>query len=256
MKERPILFSAPMVRAILQVRKTQTRRIVKKWHFAPGCEKTNVNFSGLVASEVSPGFWRLSRPIEGSTWNDRCAAISPYGVPGDRLWVKERWAPVTNAHGVFGRHDRFHMAANPVEEMREKTDYVIFWAEEPNQKKRIQRYGQTTEQRWRSSLFMPRWASRCTVAIDGMKVEHLLDISEADAIAEGLACATKDGQLYKYGVPDADGCPGTDDLGWPWAEWEVDPRKAYFKLWDQINGANAHKLNPWVWAVSFNEVKP
>jgi len=104
---------------------------------------------------------------------------------------------------------------------------------------------------------MPRWASRITLEITAVRVERLHDISEADAVAEGLACITKDGdRTRKYGIPDADGMPGTDDHGWPWNEWRSDPREAYRKLWESINGPGSWDLNPWVWVIEFKRVTP
>lgn len=80
------------------------------------------------------------------------------------------------------------------------------------------------------------------------------DITEDDAIADGLGCMTKDGVLYKYGIPDADGMPGKDDLGWPWMKWNASPVVAYKKLWEQINGPDSWDKNPWVWVVAFNRI--
>lgn len=92
------------------------------------------------------------------------------------------------------------------------------------------------------------------IEITDVRVERLQDISEQDAIAEGLSSASKDGQLYKYGIPDIDGLPGTDDHGWEWQDWCADPVKAFNKLWDSINGKHETKCwdaNPWVWVVEF-----
>lgn len=237
MKEYPILFSAPMVRAILAGRKTQTRRLVKKWHFNPGCERTNVNFSGMGAHEISQGFWRLSSRGEGGAWYERGAAFSPYGVPGDRLWGRET-AKFT-ALDYSAMTADIHYAADD----SRATIHCPVWP----QKIDFRQY-------WKPSIFMSRWASRLLLDNKGVKMERLLDISKEDAIAEGLSVLTKDGSLFKYGIPDRDGQLGNDDDGWHWAEWEADPRKAYFKLWDIINGAGSHKQNPWVWVTTFQQV--
>ena len=102
---------------------------------------------------------------------------------------------------------------------------------------------------------MPRWASRITLEITGIRVERLLEISEEDAKAEGLSAITKDGTLIKYGIADRDGLPGNDDHGWHWQEFERDPRNAYHKLWEQINGAGSAVANPWVWVIEFKRVE-
>lgn len=102
---------------------------------------------------------------------------------------------------------------------------------------------------------MPRWASRITLEVTGIRVERLQDISEEDAIAEGLSGITKDGKLIKYGIPDQDGLPGTDNTGWPWRDWQKDPRDAYRRLWESINGRGSWDANPWVWVVEFKRVE-
>lgn len=224
MKEYPILMSAPMVRPTLNGMKLTTRRLVKKWHGEPGL---NVDFSGLAASEVSPGFWKLSSRGEGDCWNERVAAVCPYGVPGDHLWIRETFAYL----GKTGR--------GPIAYRADTADGERVRVDAP----------------WRPSIHMPRWVSRITLEITGVKVERLLNISEEDAIAEGLSCLTKDGSLYKYGIPDSDGLPGNDDFGWHWAEWDIDPRIAYFHLWNKINGPGSAQKNPWVWALTFKRVQ-
>lgn len=229
MKERPILFSAPMVRAIRANIKTQTRRVVNRWHFSEGNEGLNLSFSGLVPSEISPGFWRLSSRGEGACWIERAAAICPHGKPGDGLWVKETF----NIGWLDGGK-------------------VLYRADGGSAKKA----GYPAEPKWKPSIFMPRSASRELLDITNIGMERLLSISHDDAIAEGLTRLSKDGgKTFKYGIPDRDGYPGTDDDGWAWSDWDVDPRKAYFRLWEKINGAGSSQANPWVWAEGFRRVE-
>ena len=93
---------------------------------------------------------------------------------------------------------------------------------------------------------------RQKLEIVSIRVERLHDITEEDAIREGLAKITKDGgRNWKYGIPDKDGLPGTDDIGWPWIEWEISARDAFKKLWVKINGDDSWKDNPWVWRIEF-----
>lgn len=206
MKERPILYCAPMVRSVLDGSKTQTRRVVKPSHcgYARDSDTDGDLLAALDACDISQ-------------------SISPYGQPGDRLWVREtfrEWG------GTEKRID-----------YRATTDV-------PN-----------PDANWKPSIFMPRAASRINLEITAVRVERLHDISEADAVAEGLACITKDGdRTRKYGIPDADGMPGTDDHGWPWNEWRSDPREAYRKLWESINGPGSWDLNPWVWVIEFKRI--
>ena len=194
MKERPILFSAPMVRAILAGTKTQTRRVVKP---QPGCDPRD-------DEHIDMG---------------RC----PYGQPGTTLWVRETWSPDEyEGQRTFYRADDEHF---------------------------LPAGG------WKPSIHMPRFASRITLEITGLRVERLQDISPSDAIAEGLKGLSKDGgQITKYGIPDSDGLPGTDDAGWPWHAWRISPVDSYRRLWSQINGPRSWDANPFVWVVEFKRV--
>lgn len=110
-------------------------------------------------------------------------------------------------------------------------------------------------ERWSPSIHMPRWASRMLIEITNVRVERLQNISEEDAIAEGLKAATKDGKTIKYGIPDRDGYPGNDDIGWGWCDWNVSPVLAYKRLWGSINGTESWDLNPWVWILEFKMVE-
>lgn len=172
MKERPILFSAPMVRAILDGAKTQTRRVVKLGAPPRGCRpwrlqgNDNIRFPVFVADADAPGDF-------GAAGSIKC----PYGVPGDRLWVRETW---------YG----------------DTLDGVVYRAD----------IDQLDEGQWRPSIFMPRWASRITLEITDVRVQRLQDISEEDARAEG--CTGRDpepadegGTIYAWkgrsAAPDA-----------------------------------------------------
>lgn len=158
MKERPILFSAEMVRALLAGTKTQTRRVVKVPY--PGIECTE----GCYADRYNNGeHWTFWSRADHKMWAPvtfRC----PYGVPGDRLWVREAWCPRGNGVLAMERVQRpFYRAADDGEE----TAKPLTW-------------------KWRPSIFMPRWASRITLEITDVRVQRLQDISEEDARAEGV----------------------------------------------------------------------
>lgn len=219
MKERPILFSAPMVKAILESRKTQTRRVVK-----------NVKLLEYLNSNTIEG------PIQLFSAEDCDHPISdlcPYGQPGDRLWVRETWAARPDMDGLPpSRCD----------------DSGVWW------KASLSSFPEgyaACHGKWRPSIFMPRKFSRILLKITSVRVERLQDISEDDAISEGLKPIVKDRITVKYGIPDMDGLPGNDDIGWPWGDWNVDPRKAYKTLWESINGSGSWEKNPWVWVVEF-----
>ncbi|MBW0450878.1 hypothetical protein [Paraburkholderia phenoliruptrix] len=206
MKERPILFSGPMVRALLDGRKTQTRRIVTPQPV-------------IQRGWVGGAYWER-RPERGMQPADRwcirdMVQFSPYGQAGDRLWVRE-----TFAHIYRG---------NAMPETRCDED-VVYAADGFRPDEYV--YGS-----WKPSIHMPRWASRITLEVTGVRVERLNDISEDDARAEGCAPAWLDvnGQdVNAYGKPTY--------------------RQGFARLWRDINGADSWDANPWVWVVEFKRV--
>jgi hypothetical protein len=219
-KERPILFSAPMVRAILDGEKTQTRRIVKP--------RKDIIFGCLLspdelASEVDRGV------MDNSPWR-----------AGDRLWVRETFAIVPRT--AYRCSEGVKQTLRPDDDH----DAAIYRSGWERSKSGFS---------WKPSIFMPRWASRITLEIVSVRVELLQEISQEDAIAEGLKGITKDGKLVKYGIPDSDGLPGTDNTGWPWKEWRISPVGAYKKLWESINGLGSWDKNPFVWVIEFKIVR-
>jgi hypothetical protein len=110
--------------------------------------------------------------------------------------------------------------------------------------------------KWKPSIHMPRAASRILLEVVSVRVERLQDISEADAVAEGIKALTKDGRTIKYGIPDRDGLPGNDNDGWHWCNWMPDASLAYRRLWQEINGFGSWEANPWVWVVEFTRLWP
>lgn len=191
MKERQILFSTEMVRAIMDGSKTQTRRVKK---------------------------------------SDKC----PYGHVGDVLWVRETWQLSTWLHPSDENYGYIYKASDNGQE----------WESNDEQWK------------WKPSIFMPRKACRLRLQITDIRVERLQDITEEYARAEGLARISKDGgRTWKYGIPDTDGLPGTDDNGWEWREWNTSPVSAFKTLWGKINGPG-WDANPYVWVISFKKYTP
>lgn len=195
MKERPILFSAPMVQAILDGSKTQTRRVVKP-------QPSSGDHFGFDDKQ------RLQVPAWYGLWLLAC----PYGQPGDRLWVRETWAaPDHGAQLGF--------------------DVLAFRATHSD--------SEIPGGRWRPSIHMPRWASRITLEVTGVRVERLQDISEADAMAEGV-WRTVSGH-YSYG----------DEYNPSYAT----ACDAFRGLWESINGPGSWEANPWVWVVEFKRLE-
>ena len=213
MKERPILFSAPMVRALLAGTKTQTRRLVK-------FPRTRDSF---VLEDHGSGWWPYqSDDGESSLCDDGMERpySSPYGMPGDRLWVKETG---------WQRPERTPKM------MREGADT---WAPYYFDADGLDEQDHADFKAWgfkrRPSIFMPRECSRITLEVTGVRVERLNDISEVDAREEGCGFL-----LAAY------------------EQWDGDPdlyRKLYRVLWEQINGPNSWALNPWVWVVEFKRL--
>lgn len=214
MRERPILFSAPMVRAILAGNKHQTRRLAK-----------SVKHPDL-GNLYDPGALVLER--EPQHVIDRAC---PYGRPGDRLWLRE-------AFRFAASLDR--LSPNDVGEKALDAGYRTPWA--PTQFEADGRRAGawhgfdtppavTTPGKLRPGIHMPRWASRITLAITGVRVERLRDISDDDIAAEGI-------QEWIDGGVDHDGYP----------------RDAFRSLWESINGAGSWQANPWVWVVEFDPV--
>jgi hypothetical protein len=153
MKERPILFSGPMVRALLAGQKTQTRRILKlKWGF---------DFAERDDGTLWP--WAEHPDCDDDVWMP-----CPQGEVGDRLWVRETWA--------YGIHA---MAAK-----RDEEGPFVYAADGTTQ-------GRLSE-RWTPSIHMPRWANRILLDITALRAERLQDISDEDARAEGIECMAGD----------------------------------------------------------------
>lgn len=229
--EAPILFTGEMVRAVLEGRKTQTRRILKPQPIItdPGgswgwrCDTKN-DWGYSVSNGESPDPFRCTYRDGTSTGPIRC----PYGH-GDpqsgwrnRLWVKETFA----ADAVNGQCCVAYRASCAGDEF----DLV-----DPD--------GSITRKRvlkWRPSIFMPRDFSRITLEVTAIRVERVQSISEDDARAEGVTEPAPAGRVYPS----------------PQAAHRMTYRAAFGKLWDQINGKRAPwTSDPWVWVVSFRRVE-
>lgn len=193
MKERPILFSAPMVRALLAGRKQQTRRILKP--------QPQMVQGKRIAPWEGDGV-TLMRLLEQT--GKRC----PYGQPGDRLWVRESW-------GVSPIYDN-----TKPRDLKPRGMKVGYAADDGLR-------GCKT----RPSIHMPRWAGRITLEVTGVRVERLQDISEADALAEGVSAIL-------------------DEMR------RATPRCDFQALWQSINGPDSWAANPWVWVIEFKRIKP
>jgi hypothetical protein len=209
MKETGILFKGEMVRAILQGRKTQTRRLLKP--------QPRGEFLGFLERPIRS---MKERPVlrawfgAGSDELTSQEITCPYGKPGDRLWVREAWR--VNAH--YDRFDAKMIMVASGGDMRN----CVYYEEIDNRPDWAGRY--------RHARFMPRWASRITLEITGVRVERLQDISEEDAKADGV-------ERHAPGVIA-----------------NVAYRAPFISLWEDINGDDSWNENPWVWVIEFKRV--
>ena len=220
MKERPIIFSGPMVQAILEDRKFQTRRVVKpqpKYHPPRSQGGSGVwwwrDRQGWAGDEASP-----SVPIP----------YCPYGAPGDHLWVRETWAV-----------DDALNASRPRDIPRDSE--VVYSATGAHG------CAMGATGKWRPSIFLLRWASRLSLDVTGVRVERVQDIGEDDAVAEG--CGHTNGSPYFDGGRHP--VKGT-------AKAFVTARDAFADLWDSISGGKPGRTwddNPWVGVVDFERVQ-
>lgn len=200
MKQRPILFSAAMVRAILAGKKTQTRRVCKK----------------QPRQVLEMLFWDYAKGLSAGTcggvpqcYLDTC----PYGQIGDQLWVRETYAEVPKT--AYANSNVFQKVSTSKEDKA-----FVYRACFDLSASAIT---------WKPSIFMPRAASRILLEITAIRVERVQDISEHDAIAEGIEFSSIGGGM--------------------------DAHQNYCGLWSKINGNQSWIENPWVWVVEFKRVE-
>jgi hypothetical protein len=223
MKERPILFNGDMVRAILEGRKTQTRRIMKNqphpdWEPSEYCELHKMVDGDFVLRNGSPV------PIGWGVVNFEgdIGYISRLGKPGDQLWVRETWqGPLLSHEEMQADPDWFYQAQN----QRYHDVAHCVYAADGGPAPEFVTTDDEWKQCWRPSIHMPRWASRIQLGITCVRVERLNEIGQGDACAEG--------------------CPAL-----------YEPIDWFRGRWESINGAGSWAENPWVWVIEFKVIKP
>ena len=216
MKERPIRFNAPMVRALLNGSKTQTRRVVKPTPEADQVLGTITGSRGFVYSIDQTPFVQYPA-VRRIRWD------CPYGQPGDLLWVRETWRGIVQVNGPHEPYQTGVARYVPDPEHCKKVEYAAT-------------YTASCKEAWLPSIHMPRWASRITLEVTAVRVERLHDITADDAMVEGIVrladggyAADKDGRHYHA----------------------ASARHAYASLWEPVNGPDSWDANPWVWVIEF-----
>lgn len=228
MKFIPILFSTPMVQAILVGRKTQTRRTIKSKHESGLFQICRRKTDGQITA------------INSLDWDGRnCEKdiVCPYGQPGDILWVREKSCYVHLEHA----HDL-------LEGFREKrqiiygTDMHDDWMKYAKEK-----YGY----KWTPSLFMAKHHCRIFLKITNVRVERLQDISEADAEREGVNVV--DYNCYENYMVEKDW--HFDEMNQKGFHMIENPIGSFASLWAKINGEQSWGNNPFVWVIEFERIK-
>ncbi len=229
-KEHPILFSAAMVRALLREPnpKTQTRRVITP---QPPADSGEIRVGAFCPTKIDrhgeeyPGDEVFGAYDLDGRWGVKC----PYGVPGDRLWVREKWLPDPPDDGTWdyyaftdGRIYNFDLLPD-----RFKSPKHVYYAADCKDPQDF---------RWRPSIHMPRWASRITLEVVRVRVERVQDITPLDAEAEGYPQGTEVQCMSTQAL---------NRLNW------------FAHLWDSINAKRgfAWASNPWVWVVEFRRIQ-
>ncbi|EMO8771696.1 hypothetical protein WDQ77_001088 [Klebsiella variicola] len=234
MTERGMIFNAEMVRAILDGRKTQTRREVKlkldiarlatTYDWATSLAANH--YQGLTEEQIQQKAESLCGVIHPVILGNgqMVSIICPHGKPGDRIWVRETFCPVDDTQ--YGGGKWVDYRATP----KFEASHPAGWDCAPNDAEAL---------KWRPSIHMPRWASRILLEITDVRVEQLSAISQEDAQAEGMELT---GWRPTYSDPDSGGEVMT-------------PYDNFAELWSSIYGEESWNANPWVWVIEFKRIE-
>jgi len=228
MKTLPILFSDPMALATAEGRKTQTRRLRGLQRVNKNPDEWTLNF---LFEPLNSGFLQaMFSHTDGTVLKVKC----PYGMPGDVLWVREAWAglPTVGKNGL-------------------ETEYIYRAAGES-----------VPGVKWKPSIHMPRIACRTFLKVKAIRLERLNTITDADAIAEGIAFVEHEAlgesypayRSYSNYLAGKDFITLCDEAGYSWnngKEIHTAAVASYCSLWCDINGIESWNANPWVWVVEY-----
>lgn len=222
MRERPIIFNADMVRAVLDGRKTQTRRIIQS-----PAKNMQANGQKVIDYREPGDKWYgehvFSMRNQSGTWCDytkeQFLAKCPFGAVGDHLWVRETF--------------RVHSRATDVATLVYKASEQQSWTQQTHRVPIEHCHKPAVVDKWTPSIHMPRWASRIALVITGVRVERLQDISHSDAKSEGC--------WYGRGGGEPD--------------FAVNPSDHFPTLWASIYGEESWQADQWVWVIEFKRVE-
>ena len=234
MKERGMIFNGEMVRAILDGRKTQTRRPIK-W------KQTRLT---EIGEREDGSKWPWSEDAEHACdfWHP-----CPFGAVGDRIWVRETWATLGNEDGCcvdwegnLCKGDERPAARIYRASCEQRPGDYGLWSIPDDAYWKPHTKEHKFEGAWRPSIHMPRWASRILLEITDVRVERLNAISEHDAQAEGVAKLR--GGFWKHYQPG-------------WTQHQLSARGSFVTLWKSIYGDESWNSNPWVWVIKFKRIE-
>jgi hypothetical protein len=211
MMEIPILFNTEMVRAIIEGTKTQTRRVIKidseEW-YSTNCRATDDD--------------TVEQYFKHRCYDEGVLVPCPYGKPGDRLWVRETFLPIGKAGLVTAAGSS------------------AIYATERDYYPAIQKVAKEKGIKWKSSRYMPRTAARIFLEITMVRVEQLNDITEDDAISEGIIVDEEGMECWHY-------LRKNFSAGHPITSFET--------LWESLAGPGSWDINPWVWVIEFKRIE-
>ncbi|HBZ8551638.1 TPA: hypothetical protein MM834_004294 [Salmonella enterica subsp. houtenae] len=222
MKERGMIFNAEMVRAILDGRKTQTRRVLGTYQDAVKfCPEWDVNGKQIFIVLGEKDHTGMNPVIT--------AIPCPFGQPGDRIWVRETF--------------RVHSRATDFATLVYRASVRNSWTEQTHRVPVAVCNKPATADKWTPSIHMPRWASRILLEITDVRVERLHSISERDALREGLFQLPASGRYCLQ--------PGMQYFGMA----SHSAKEVYSWLWASVYGEESWAANPWVWVIEFKRVE-
>jgi hypothetical protein len=238
MKERGMIFNAEMVRAILEGRKTQTRRIMKPQPIIDNfvCPHDGPRGGHIWPSKNHQYALHVEKMLQNGEggWEGLASDACHFGEIGDRIWVRETWATLGNEDGCYVdweenlcKGDERSAARIYRASCEQRPGDYGLWSIPDNAYWKPHTKDLKFEGAWRPSIHMPRWASRILLEITDVRVERLRSMTQEDARAEGVIAAS-----------------GPMEAG-----------LAFRELWDSIYGPDSWQANPWVWVIEFKRVE-